>query len=81
MEELITRFAHIAEQIFQQLDDKSLTNCREVAKSWQKFIDDRYGNSGKGVLNCEGTQDSMAGSVNQATGLPDLMMALGQEPV
>ena len=58
MEELITRFAHIAEQIFPQLDNKSLANCREVAKSWQKFIDDRYGNSGNGILNHEGGVES-----------------------
>ena len=41
MEELIARFSHIAKQIFEQLDNKSLTNCREVAKSWKKFIDER----------------------------------------
>ena len=40
MEELIARFPHIAEQIFQQLNNKSLTNCQEVSKSWLKFIDD-----------------------------------------
>ena len=34
-----TRFLHIAENIFDQLDDKSLSNCREVAKQWQKCID------------------------------------------
>jgi len=38
----ITRFPHIATQIFEQLDNKSLTNCREVSKSWQKFIDDNH---------------------------------------
>ena len=41
MEELIARFSHIAKQIFEQLDNKSLTNSREVSKSWQKFIDDK----------------------------------------
>ena len=35
------RFSHITEQILEQLDNKSLTNCREVAKYWQKVIDDR----------------------------------------
>ena len=35
------RFLHIAEQIFEHLDNKSLKNCREVAKSWQECIDDR----------------------------------------
>ena len=41
MEELIARFSHIVKQIFEQLDNKSLTNCREVSKSWKKFIDER----------------------------------------
>ena len=35
------RFPHVLEQIFQQLDDKSLFKCREVARSWQNFIDGR----------------------------------------
>ena len=41
MEKLIERFPHIVEKIFIQLDNKSLTNSREVSKSWQKFIDDK----------------------------------------
>ena len=41
MEELITRFPHVAEQIFEQLNNISLTKCREVEKSWQTFIDDK----------------------------------------
>jgi len=41
MEDLITRFAHIAHQIFEQLDNKSLVNCREVVKTWQRYIDDK----------------------------------------
>ena len=35
------RFSLIGDQIFQQMDKKSLANCREVAKSWQKSIDNR----------------------------------------
>ena len=35
------RFSHIIEKIFKTLDNKSLSNCREVAKSWQNLIDDR----------------------------------------
>ena len=35
-----SRFPHISEQIFKQLDEKSLQNSREVAKSWQECIDD-----------------------------------------
>ena len=38
----IPRFPHIALRIFEQLDNKSLTNCREVSRSWQKFIDDNH---------------------------------------
>ena len=32
------RFCHITEQIFQQLDIKSLKNCREVKTSWERHI-------------------------------------------
>ena len=33
------RFAHVTEQIFEQLDQKSLSNCKEVSKSWKEIID------------------------------------------
>ena len=42
MENLILRFSHLVIQIFEKLDNKSLTKCREVRKSWQKFIDENY---------------------------------------
>ena len=42
IEDLIERFPHIAEQIFEYLDNISLTNCREVVKSWKDFIDNKY---------------------------------------
>ena len=38
--ELFERFPHIGKQIFEKLDNKNLTKCREVCKSWQKFIGD-----------------------------------------
>ena len=41
MRDLILRFPHVAEQIFQQLDNKSLAKCRNVERLWQKFIDER----------------------------------------
>ena len=41
MEIFCSRILHIAENIFEQLDEKSLSNCREVAKSWQNCIDRR----------------------------------------
>ena len=42
MENLVLRFPHIGLQIFEQLDDDSLTNCGKVSKSLQKFIDDHH---------------------------------------
>ena len=41
MEVFITRISHIAENIFEQLDNNSLKNCREVTKLWQKYIDSK----------------------------------------
>ena len=41
MRDLIFRFPHLAERIFQQLDDKGLAKSRQVEKLWQKFIDER----------------------------------------
>ena len=41
MRDLILRFPHVAEQIFQQLDNEDLAKSREVEKLWKKFIDER----------------------------------------
>ena len=41
MELLPEQFPHIAEQIFEQLDNKNLSKCREVNKSWKNFIDNK----------------------------------------
>ena len=41
MEIFNSRFSHISENIFEQLDNKSLSNCREVTKSWMRFIDNK----------------------------------------
>ena len=41
MDVFISRFPHIIEQIVLQLDNKSLRNCKEVKKLWQKYIDDK----------------------------------------
>ena len=40
LEHLHIRFPHLSVTIFDQLDDKSLSKCREVCKSWLKFIDE-----------------------------------------
>ena len=41
MRDLILRFPHLAEKIFQQLDNEGLARSRQVEKLWQKFIDER----------------------------------------
>ena len=38
MDFIISRIPHIEQRIFEQLDVKSLKNCRGVAKLWQKSI-------------------------------------------
>ena len=40
MEEVLVRFHQIGKRIFEELDNKSLTNCREGNESWRGFIDD-----------------------------------------
>ena len=41
MEEILRRFPHIGEQIFEELDNKSLAKCRQADRSWKTFIDDQ----------------------------------------
>ena len=41
MEEIILRFPHLAEKIFQKLTNEGLAKSREVERLWQKFIDER----------------------------------------
>ena len=41
MHDLMLKFPHLPEQIFQKLNNESLLKCREVAKSWQNIIDGR----------------------------------------
>ena len=38
MEEVLLRFQHIGEEIFDSLDEKSLENCKKVCRTWQNFI-------------------------------------------
>ena len=37
---IFARFPHVGKKIFEDLDNKNLTKCREVCKSWEKFIFD-----------------------------------------
>ena len=39
MQEVIHRFPHLPEQIFQKLNNESLSKCREATKSWKNIID------------------------------------------
>ena len=39
MDNVLLRFPHIGHQIFEQLNNPLLTNCREVTNSWKIFID------------------------------------------
>ena len=41
MQDLVLKFPHLPEQIFQKLDIESLFKCRAVTKSWQDIIDER----------------------------------------
>ena len=40
MEEVLVRFHQVGKRIFEELDNKSLTKCREVNESRRGFIDD-----------------------------------------
>ena len=39
MEEVFLRFSHLAESIFENIDNQNLSKCREVGQSWKFFID------------------------------------------
>ena len=39
MEEVLLRFPHLSENIFNSLDNKSLADCKEVSKSWYFYLD------------------------------------------
>jgi len=38
MEEVLSRFPYIGEEIFVSLDKKSLENCKKVCRTWKNFI-------------------------------------------
>ena len=41
MEEVFLRFVHLAENIFDLLDAKTVAKCHKVGKSWNSFIQDK----------------------------------------
>ena len=40
MEEVLLRFSHLGERIFDLMDNKNLVNCRKVSQTWNSFIED-----------------------------------------
>ena len=40
MEDMLWKFPHIGQQIFNELNDNDLTKSREISQSWRKFIDE-----------------------------------------
>ena len=41
MEEVFLRFPHLSEDIFNALDNKTFTICKEVSKVWYNYLDDQ----------------------------------------
>ena len=39
MENFLLRFPGVAEEIFKQLDNQTLTKCKEVDRTWRNFLD------------------------------------------
>ena len=40
LDEMMLRFPHIVQDVFKELDNKSLTNCRNEGRACCDFIDD-----------------------------------------
>ena len=38
MEEVLARFPHLGDQIFQKLDYQTLLKCRRVNRTWKAFL-------------------------------------------
>ena len=41
IQDLMLKFPHLPEKIFKKLDNKSLSKCREVSRSWVNIIDEK----------------------------------------
>ena len=40
MDQLLSKFPHIAEDVFENLDDESLVRCKEAGRSLSSFMDE-----------------------------------------
>ena len=38
MEEVLARFSHLGDKIFQNLNSHSLIRCKEVSRTWENFM-------------------------------------------
>ena len=55
MDEIMLRFPHIADQIYEELDNQSLLKCKEVSLSWYHFLNNNKASNVrviKGYTNC-----------------------------
>ena len=55
MDQIMLRFPHLAEQIYGELDNLSLVNCKEVSLSWCHFLNNNKASNVqviKGYTNC-----------------------------
>ena len=41
MTEVFLRFPHLSEDIFNALDNKTFTICKEVSKVWDNYLNDK----------------------------------------
>ena len=52
IEEIFWRFPHLGQNILEELDNKSLVNCREVNKWWQDFADGQRTSYIRNITKC-----------------------------
>ena len=67
MEDNLERFSQFDEAFFGHLDDKSLVTCREVSKSWRKFIDSKKLFWKRMLMNCIGEENNFLDSWEKIT--------------
>ena len=58
LDEIMLRFPHIVQDVFKELDNKSLTNCRNVSRACCDFIDDEKFNWVRKIQNYVSTLES-----------------------
>ena len=41
MEEIISRFSHLSENVFSKLDDENIAKCKKVARPWSSYLEEQ----------------------------------------